>query len=535
MNIPPDKPIPNSPQALDVSAGDTNVAKVARGAGISTAGQGLGRMLGYLSLVLIANLFGATVQGFYTTGVAVVNGLQIVSRFGLENGVVRYVAHYRARNDAARVRGTIVQSISVSVGISLVISVLMFAGAGLAESWEYRNYSMEPVLRAFAVVLPFFVLMSMVLWATQGFQTVTYASYVQQMIRPALFLIFVPIFYLLSDGVVGIIAAYGVSMLLGGVAGVYFLRKLFPPLLDFGAPTKFETRSLFSVSIPMAITTGAQYLNTWGSTLILGGLAVGPAVAIFNNAARTATLSTIIRFAFSGIFSPIISSLYSRGEMEELGVLYKDIARWIFTGSFVIFLVISLLANEVLLFFGREYTTGVLALLIVAVAQLFSASVGPTPRMLAMTDNQSVVMFAAGTAAVVGVITTLLLVWSATTLEGRIFGAAIGMASGIIVENILTLLAVKRRLGFWPYNLTWLKPLGAGLIAAIIAYTVGLLVAMPTIVTILVVSMILGLVYLGLLVLFGLSTTDREFLVEFYNVAKRQLQRRNRNRGRDLE
>lgn len=511
---------------------DTYVARVARGAGISTAGQGVGRVLGYLSLVAIAQLFGATVQGFYTTGVAVVNGLQILSRFGLENGVVRYVAHYRAQGDEARVRGTILQSILVALGISLALSVLIFFGAGLAEGWERNGFSMEPVLRAFAVVLPFFVFMSMVLWATQGFQTVTYASYVQQMIRPFLFLLLVPAFYLLSDDVVGIIAAYGASMLLGSVVAVYFLRKLFPPLLDPKAPTKFETRALFSVSVPMSVTTGAQYLNTWGATLVLGAFAVGPAVAIFNNAARTATLSTIVRFAFSGIFSPIISSLYSRGDMEELGRLYKDVARWVFTGAFAIFLVIALLSNEILLIFGEEYTAGVAALLIVALAQLFSSSVGPTPRMLAMTDNQNVAMLATSIAAVVGLTTSVALIWSAETLEGRVLGAAVGMACGIVVENTLTLLAVKRRLGFWPYNLTWWKPLAAGLAAAGAAYLVGLLVPLPALLAIAVLGAVFGLGYLSLLLLFGLTATDREFLGAFWDVAKRYLKRGERGEGR---
>lgn len=507
---------------------DTNVARVARGAGISTAGQGVGRVLGYLALVAIAQLFGATVQGFYTAGVAVVNGAQILSRFGLENGVVRYVAHYRAQGDEARVRGTIVQAIVVATAISLLLSAVMFFGAGFAEGWRFRDYSMAPVLRAFAAVLPFFTFMSMVLWATQGFSTVTYASYVQQMIRPFLFLLLVPVFYLLTDDVVGIIAAYGVSMALGAVAGVYFLYRLFPPLFDPKAPTKFETKSLFSVSVPMSVTTGAQYLNTWGATLVLGAFAVGPAVAIFNNAARTATLSTIVRFAFSGIFSPIISSLYSQGDMEELGRLYRDIARWIFTGAFAIFLAILLLSGEILAVFGEEYTAGVAALIVVAFAQLFSSSVGPTPRMLAMTDNQNVVMVATAAAAVVGLAASVALVWSAESIEDRVLGAALGMACGIVVENTATLIAVRRRLGFWPYDRQWTKPLAAGLAAAAAAYGLGLLLNLPAIPAILLVGSVFGLLYAALLLFLGLSTTDREFLTAFVDVAKRTLRRRSR-------
>src|SRR5918992_4228104 len=228
--------------AIGGSGGDTYVARVARGGGISTAGQGIGRVLGYMTQVMIARLFGPAAFGFYSLGVAAVNGAQILSRFGMENGVVRYVAHPRAREDEARVRGTIIQAIGVTLVLSLVFSAVMFFGAGFAADWYYNKPFMETVLRAFAITLPFFTFMMMVLWATQGFQTVTYASYVQQMIRPALYLLLLPVFYLVGAGLVGVIAAYGLSMLLGSVFAVYYLRKLFPPLFDNKIQPKFETR-----------------------------------------------------------------------------------------------------------------------------------------------------------------------------------------------------------------------------------------------------------------------------------------------------
>jgi O-antigen/teichoic acid export membrane protein len=549
MSAPPDKP-PDRPaqaagdapsgtpevaatDAIGDSRGDTYVARVARGAGISTAGQGLGRVLGYFALLAMARLFGPAAQGFYQAGAAILNGAQILSRFGMENGVVRYVAHYRAQEDTARVKGTIIQAIGVTLVLSLVLSGVMFFGAGFAEEWRFRDYSMEPVLRAFAVVLPFFVFMMMVLWATQGFQTVTYASYVQQMIRPALFLVLLFVFYLLGTEVVGIIAAYGVSMFLGSLVAVYYLWKLFPEIFDRRVAAKFETKALFNVSVPMSITTGAQYLNTWSALLVLGIFAIGPPVAIFGTAARTATLSTIVRFAFSGIFSPIISSFYARGEMRDLDRLYKDVSRWIFTGAFAIFLLIVVLAREVLAVFGQEYVSGVAALIIVALAQLYSSSVGPTPRMLAMTENQNVAMVATAVAALIGLAVSTTLIWIAPTTEHKILGAAVGMASGIVTENTATLLAVRLRLGFWPYNFAWIKPLAAGLVAATIAYLVGLFVPLPAILTIVVVGAVFGIAYLALLLLFGLNDTDREFLGAFRDVALRVLRRGGRGAGRE--
>ncbi len=508
------------------SGEDSYVAKVARGAGISTAGQGVGRVLGLLTKAAITRLFGLETFGFYSLGEAAVNLGHIISRFGMENGVVRYVAHYRTYGDTARVRGTIIQALLVSFVVSLVLSLVMFFGAGFMADWYYKAQEMVTVLRAFAVTLPFFTFMMMVLWATQGFQTVTYAAYVQQMIRPALYLLLLPVFYVVGVGLVGVIAAYGISMLLGSLVAVYFLHRLFTPLLDRKVEPKYETKALFSVSIPMSITTGAQYLNTWSAIWVLGFFAAGAPVGIFTVAARTATLSTIVRFAFSGIFSPIISSLHAQGDRERLGVLYKDISRWVFTGAFAIFLVILLLAEDLLVLgFGERAAAGALALVVVAFAQLFSASVGPTPRMLAMTDNQNVVMVATGAAALTGLAVSIVLVSAAPTTEQKILGAAIGMASGIVTENTATLIAVRIRLGFWPYNLAWIKPLAAGLVAATIAYVLALVLSLPAILAFVVVGGVFGVSYLALLLLFGLSDTDKEFLQAFWDVAQRQLRR----------
>ncbi len=513
---------------------DTYVAKVARGAGISTAGQGAGRVIGYVTQVVIARLLGAQFYGFYTAGVALINGLQILSRFGMENGVVRYVAHYREHEDAARVRGTIVMALLFPIALSVVLSAALFFGAGfLADSgWLKENGAMMVgVLRGFAFVLPFFVFMSMTAWATQGFQTVTYAAYIQQLIRPGLFLVFVGACYMIGANIFGVIAAYALAMFLAGIVGLYYLRKLFPDLFDRRARTAFEIKSLFGVSIPMSITQGAQYLNNFSAILILGVFAAGAPVGIFNAAARTATFLTAVRFAFSGIFSPIISGLHAQQDTQEMGRLYKDVSRWIFTGAFGLFLVIVVFGPEIMGIFGPAFGAGVTALVIVAVAQLYSSSVGPAPRMLAMTGNQNYAMIATSVAAATGVVVSFILI-----PRFEVMGAALGMATAIIVENTGTMSAVKWRLGYWPVDLTWLKPLTAGVVSGVVTYLLkiflpleamfGFLPLPVSVPTIMVLGGFLGVLFFGLLWLLGFSETDKEFLGTFYKVAQRALPRR---------
>jgi O-antigen/teichoic acid export membrane protein len=112
-------------------------------------------------------------------------------------------------------------------------------------------------------------------------------------------------------------------------------------------------------------------------------------------------------------------------------------------------------------------------------------------------------------------------------------GAALGMAAAITTENTGTMLAVKWRIGFWPYNWSWLKPLSAGLISAAAAYLAG--AALPfsnVLATIAVVGAVFGVGYLALLLLLGLNETDREFLGAFRDVALRYLRRGSEGSGR---
>jgi O-antigen/teichoic acid export membrane protein len=534
----PDRPADEAPGSLGVGAetqggvegaaqDDTYVARVARGAGISTAGQGAGRVLGYATQSALARGLGRDMFGLYTLGVAVVTAAQIVSQFGLDNGVVRYVAHYRAQGDTQRVRGTILQTLGLTIAFSLVVAVAVFFGAGTISN-VLNKPDLEPVVRAFAFAVPFFALMSIICWATQGFQTVTYATYTQQILRPLIYLLLVIGVYFVGASLVGIVAAYAISMALGVLIGLFFLRRLFPPLLDFRIRPKFETKSLFAVSVPMSVSRATQYANNWTAILVLGIFQPAGVVGLFQAAFRTATFATLVRFAFNGIFSPIISNLHAEGSTEDLGRLYKDVTRWTFTGAFAIFLLIVLLTGEILTVFGgSEYAAGATALVIVAFAQLFSTSVGPANRMLAMTDNQTVLMVITTIGALTGVAVCFALI----PAFGMI-GAAIGAAAAILTENTSTLVFVRRRLGYWPYNLVFWKPFAAGLLAAALAYAVKVLLPLPGLLfTVGAVTAVFGVSFLALLLLFGLNETDREFLGAFKDVALRSLRRLRRSRG----
>ncbi len=481
----------------------------------------MSRLLGYATQVALARMFGSAQLGFYVLGLTLIQIANLLSQLGMDNGVVRYVAHYDAEGDTRRVRGTIVLALLVTFALSVVLSGVLFFGAGFLAEKVFDKPFMETVFGAFSVSLPFFTLMSMALWATQGFQTVKYATYVQYVVRPLLNLVFVVIFYLLGVEVLGAVAAYILSMAFGAVLSLYYLRRIFPSLLDREVKPKFESRVLFTASVPTMVVNLTQQANPWIALLVLGAYESVRVVGIFDVAYRTAALSTLVLFAFSGIFSPMVSSLYRRGLLQDLTYLYKDVSYWALTGALVFFLMTTLLAQDIMAVFGEEFTWGWPVIVIVAAAQLFSSSVGPTARVLVMTGHQRIVMFATLGSIAVAALLNLLLVPAF-----GIFGAAAATAAALVLLNAVTLFFVHRLMNFWPYSVRYAKPVIAGLLAAASVYLARLL--MPDyagVPALLIFAPLFLAVFLALLVALGLNPSDRQFLASFWAAVLRSIRR----------
>lgn len=500
---------------------EAHVGQIARGVGISSLGQGLSRLLGYATQVTMAWLYGPGQLGFYVLGITLVQIANILSQFGMDNGVVRYVAHYRAEGDRRRVRGVIIQALLVTFTVSVVFSILLFIGAGYLANRLFNEPFMETVISAFSISVPFFTLMSMALWATQGFQTVKYATYVQYVVRPLVNLVFITVFYLFGVEVLGAIASYILSMAFGAVLSLYYLRRIFPDLLNREARPKFESRALFKASGPMIVANITHQVNSWLALLVLGAFETARQVGIYDVAFRTAALSTLVLFAFGGIFSPMISNLYRKGFLRDLAYLYKDVSYWSFTGALAFFLITTLLARDIMAVLGPKFVPGWPVIVVIAAAQLFGASVGPTARVLAMTGRQRIVMFATLGSILTAAVLNLLLVPSF-----GIFGAAAATAAALVLVNAVTLFFVHRLLGFWPYSVRYTKPVIAGLLTSASVYLAGLV--LPAYVgapALLIFAPLFLTVFLTLLVALGLSPSDRHFLASFWDAVQRNLRR----------
>lgn len=497
----------------------TYIGRIARGAGISTIGLAINRTLRFATQLALARMYGPTQLGFYALGASVFALIASLAQFGMDQGLVRYVAEHRARGDVSSVRGTILFALGVTFLCSLAFAGSLFLGAGFLADKVFDKPFLEVVFKAFSVAIPPYIVMSMALVATQGFQTMKPSSYVQQILQPLSGFGLIVVFYLLGAQIMGAVTAFVISMFIGAAVSLPYLNLIFPKLLDHATSSRSEPLTILSVSIPMGVVNLTRYLNAWGAVTIMGIMATAADVGIYNTAARTGMLQGLILIAFSGIFNPIISDLYSRGLLHDLGSMYQDVCRWIFTGSLAMFLPMVFLAKEVMAVFGAQFVRGWPVLILIAGAQLFNSSVGPTNRILAMTGNQKMLMIVllGSTAVSLGGSVILIPLYGA-------MGAGLATAVGIVLYNAIAVVVTYRLLGVWPYTHLYLKPLVAGSLSVAVVLILRLAVQLPNaVITILVLGSVFLLVFVPLMLALGLNASDRQFLKSNWEAVSRSV------------
>ena len=114
----------------------------------------------------------------------------------------------------------------------------------------------------------------------------------------------------------------------------------------------------------------------WMDIYMLGFFFDSTTVGMYHPPARTAGLMRMILIAFMGIFSPILSELYSNNDRNGMISLYHLVVRWIMTLALPLFLLIILFPKKVMFLFGTQYQESYMILSILKIHITPSGLVG---------------------------------------------------------------------------------------------------------------------------------------------------------------
>jgi O-antigen/teichoic acid export membrane protein len=457
---------------------------------------------GFVLNVVIARSLGLAGFGAYVVAFAVAKGLSSFGLMGADWIVLRQGAYYHGIGDQARLRSTIHLALVLSGLTSIFLNTVLFISAPLIATQFFDNSSLTPLLRVVSTMAPVMTLGYVMLYGTQAYKSMREVALVrnvlQPMVRIALVIAALGVSRSELSAVVGLLCAEVVLMIIS----VFALHRRLPLK---GPTDPIDRKGLIRFALPVWGTKLIDITRSQLFPLLLGSLATLSASGVFVASQRIAAAPSAIIASLTQVYSPMGSDLHLQGRREEHAVLFKSIGKWSFTLGFPLFCAMVAFPDDLLSLFGTGFRSGASALVLLAIAMFMNFSTGPAGATLIMVGR-----------AHLGFIDHVLVVAAEIGLSlwllprYGVIGAAVVRMIGTSLNNITRLVQVWWITGHHPYRIDYWKPAAAGVVATVLAKSIVAATGIGTGAQVaLVASVAIGSLYVGLLLLLGLSEEDR--------------------------
>jgi O-antigen/teichoic acid export membrane protein len=424
-------------------AGDGgNQSGLARGAAVAFLLQGLGAAVTYAMQVLLGRWMGPGEYGTYSFTLAWAALVAVIAGVGLPITVLRFIPAFLSRGDFARARGLLQISVLINCAVGFGIALIGTGATLLASDGNGPDW----VLILGLWIAALLTLRTLQQEIVRGFRQIALAYAPGMVIRPLL-IIAGGAAYFASDHTLGSVAALTITAAAMVAAlllqGGRFWWKLESAMRRV-API-YETRAWMAVALPLLLIIGFEVILSETDIVMVGAFLGSKSAGVYTAASKTSILVGMVLISANAIAAPMYASLWARDRLDDLAVLARRVAVWVFWPTLLVSIFLALAAKPVLGLFGSQFTAGSSILRVLLVGQLISAGVGSVGYLMTLTGHQR------EAAHVYGGVAALHLAVNALTIPllGAI-GAAVATSFSISIWSLWLHTLVVRRLGIHP-------------------------------------------------------------------------------------
>lgn len=484
----------------------SSLRTISGGAAIFFFGHGVRKVLNLATKIVLTRFLGAGRYGLYAYMTTLFALFRVVTELGSSNSVLHYIPKYE---DEPRKQHAVLTLVYLtSLLASGVVAAVVYVSAPLLSQVTLDEPLFVDVLRVGSLVVPFQTLSNITYSVFKSIERMDYAVATSSVVQPLLRLVFVGGALVLGYSLVDAIASLVVSSILTLLVAGFVVYR-YTSFGQIKRPSITQSTAYYNYAIPLTFTRLGSFLYKRIDILMIGVLLTETAVGVYNISVTLAGMLMLPIMGFNQLFPPIASRLYHDDSFAELTAVYTTATRWIFTISLLPAIGLSLYADAVLRMFGQEFTNGTLVLILFSVAQFTHAAVGPSGYLLMMTEHQyitSINQFASG---ILNAILNYVLI-----IEIGFIGAAVASATVLAGLNIMRVIQVWYLEGIHPYDRTYIKPISAGVVSAVLMYAISLVFERFTL--LLVGGTIGSLAFVSILYLAGIENEDKRILKRIF-------------------
>lgn len=487
---------------------EQNVVTAAKGGSIYLAGSIFSYALRFVMGIFLARQLDAKQFGLYELTTTTVIGVTAsICTLGMGSALVRYVPVFQNRKDTKGVWGALQIGLGLPALLSLPVGIALFALAMPIAEGIFREAKLAPLIKLASLAIPFTTLVSVTAAATRGFKKMQYSVIAEQISLVLIQSILLLLLALVGLNAARAVGAYILTTALVAALLLFFLNNLFSLKRPLRAGRR-DTKELLNFALPVYVANMIFVFRGSLQSALLGALHAIEQVGVFYVADRITSVGTMIINSVVMTSMPIVSELFDRRKIEQLGHFYQTMTKWILTLNLPFFLIAILFPKPILSIFGQSFVYGATALTILAGASLVFAATAMGGVLIDYTGHTRLKLAntVITTALAFGLSFLLIPSWG-------MVGAACGVLANNVIMGLIRVLEIFVLLRLYPYNLGFVKPISA----AVIAYGAGVafdkLLPPETNLAYLIADVtIVMAAYTGVILLLGLSREDRAVL-----------------------
>lgn len=402
------------------------------GATIILTGAILGRILEFITRIMLGHHLGPGDFGLFNSVLALLSILVALVSLGLPTGIVRFVGHYKGEKKSEIIPELIHNTFWLIAFGALVAGFVLWLGSEWLAIHLFNEVATTPLLRQVAVALPLLTVLSLVSALFQAEKMTKSFVLVNNFTLPLIRLCGVLLAIILGWTLYQTSSTYIVgALIIPLIAGFLLIRQTPFNLFLIISPKTKNLVPLIRFSLPLLV--GALFsLAIWQVDLLILQREWGAEeTGLYAAALTIGRLPVMILLAFTFVLAPVSAELYSVGRIDRMRHLYQRSVEVLFLLTLPIVAIIVLFATQLLqLLFGPAYVSAAPALRILATGFFLQTISGPNGNTLIMMGHSRRYLCYTVLAGLVTIGLYLLLI----TPLGKT-GAAVATVAGILLLN----------------------------------------------------------------------------------------------------
>lgn len=404
-------------------------------------------LAGYVHILLVARLISADAVGELAISFAVVNIGSTLSRFGVDNALIRLGSVGFDQSGWPGLRHLAKLAVAVSCTGAAFAGALLLVLSRVEWTPLAGSASIDAIRIAAFGIAP----MSAIAVLASVLRCVGAVS-VQSVVRLGIAPTVAAIWFGFSDGVLGrdvgasqayVESLYG-SLVLGVIVSMAILGRSQHAKRDRAQPAVFTLPGFLRVAYPMLLASGGFVLLQWIDTLMLDGAVPKAAVGGYSVAMRLGSAIEVPLVIAATVVNAEFAKQFQLGNIGRIRRLAQSSAVAAAAISFPLAMPLLIAPRAILGVFDPAFEDAAVALVLLVGVRLVSVTCGAVVGVLTMTDSQDIIQWALGAAVVTNVVLNAILI-----PRYGVNGAAIAQAVAILIWNGIAAFTVRHRLGIW--------------------------------------------------------------------------------------